>query len=1294
MATRSIGTLTVDMVAKMGGFDEGMSKVDKRMKRTADTIDKHTKRASKALAAMGIVALGASAALIKTQANEAQGYLQTARALNIKIEALSAGTYAAQQFGIQGDKYADTLKDVSDKVGDFLATGAGPMADFFENIAPLVGVTAENFRSLAADDALQLYVTSLEKANVSQNEMTFYLEAIASDASLLIPLFSDGGKEMARFTDEARVMGRVVSQETAEGAEKLNRSLGLMSSAVRGMGNDLLVELNPQIKEFTKLMSDPETIEGIKTLVGGVADLASGMVELFATTSSVTKFIAEEIAADLGGAAIDDLVRLEEKAAEISEVLNASVFENLTSPSYLERFRFFGPNGAFEYWDDDELHAELDNINAAIKAGYAGGEAVADTVADIGKGAKDSAPGVIKLTKELKKSHSVLQDIYDMQNNDFGFAAGTDIFSEDFGDRANEMAVSVNDVGTAYEGLGNISSGVVANLITDWDNASANIGDTFKQMLAGMVSDAATNKIVMQFEANATESATGSSLSSTATSSWWGAIIAAIVVVGNVRNKNEDEKWEKFNAEYRQGTQSTGTLLGSLDEKSHSLNNLIEDLNADSIDVLDVNYAMLSTLVDIRTGLGGIADGFAKTGFGAAGSAAFANIDLGTRAVSEGRRNNINENSIEAARTNFSGIWASEFSDSSFLQGYIDDIDGTFLGIANRVSREVYRVSQEIQDSGIEIFGASLVSIVDGGLLQAQAYTDIKEEKKIFGISTGSNLNTITEGLDEVVLNQLTGVFSDAGLALSLASEQFGIDFGAVVGQLFIEGGRLSLKDLEGDELTAEIESFFSATVDGWAETLLSNTGVLNNFQKVGEGAFETMIRLAAETANFVDAAERLNLNFAASGLDAINQTQGLVSAAGGSDSFNALLGSYSNTFVTDAERFDNVEVSLTEMFASLGFELPKTEAAFVALVEGQEVATAAGQELLISLLQLGDGTRYYIDALDEQSQAEQKIHDEGLTAWRKYIAEQDQLLNSLVNTTTGSLAALRSAIDAEISGLGDANALKLDAINNDFDARIDSANSWLDTQLKSYQRRGDALAESIADLTSLSGVLESAMQSLRVESYEVEQQRFSAARSGIADLLKSVNAGGGLPQADLVSSLTNDLSGGEQFFTSFREYDLAMSHTLSDLAQLDSVAGAKLTDSERLLAQLESSEQNAAKFNARLLSENEIDRAFAVAVQQEQHDAEVALLEDQYTQFEQSVNELHGIGENTLSIDAAINTLQESMAAERAQRAVVETQQFEEMRDALTEISENTAAALRAEASDHYATYGEEAAA
>ena len=103
------------------------------------------------------------------------------------------------QFGISQEKLSDILKDVNDKFGDYMQTGAGPLADFFENIAPKVGLTASAFQELSSDAKLGAYVNALQEANVSQADMTFYMEAIASDSTALVRAFENNSaaiKEM------------------------------------------------------------------------------------------------------------------------------------------------------------------------------------------------------------------------------------------------------------------------------------------------------------------------------------------------------------------------------------------------------------------------------------------------------------------------------------------------------------------------------------------------------------------------------------------------------------------------------------------------------------------------------------------------------------------------------------------------------------------------------------------------------------------------------------------------------------------------------------------------------------------------------------------------------------------------------------------------------------------------------------------------------------------------------------------------------------------------------------------
>ena len=153
---------------------------------------------------------------------EMQNLADVAGAGFVEFQKLAEG---AKTVGIESDKLADIYKDVNDKVGDFLQAGSGPMVDFFENIAPAIGVTADQFKNLSGPQALQLYYDSIEKANLSQQEMTFYMEAIASDTTALIPLLANGGVAFKQFGEEAEEAGRIMELATAQSLASASKSI-------------------------------------------------------------------------------------------------------------------------------------------------------------------------------------------------------------------------------------------------------------------------------------------------------------------------------------------------------------------------------------------------------------------------------------------------------------------------------------------------------------------------------------------------------------------------------------------------------------------------------------------------------------------------------------------------------------------------------------------------------------------------------------------------------------------------------------------------------------------------------------------------------------------------------------------------------------------------------------------------------------------------------------------------------------------------------------------------------------
>jgi len=211
MASRSLGVLTLDLVARTGGFIQGMDRASRSSQRTSQQIQRYSKQIGLALTAASAAAVTGVAALVVSTAAGAKEVQNLARVAGATPQEFQKAAFGAKRFGIEQEKLSDILKDTNDRIGDFIQTGGGPMADFFENIAPKVGVTADQFQRLSGPDALQLYVSSLEKANVSQADMTFYMEALAGDAAALWPLLKNDGKEMKRLGDEAERTGNVFS---------------------------------------------------------------------------------------------------------------------------------------------------------------------------------------------------------------------------------------------------------------------------------------------------------------------------------------------------------------------------------------------------------------------------------------------------------------------------------------------------------------------------------------------------------------------------------------------------------------------------------------------------------------------------------------------------------------------------------------------------------------------------------------------------------------------------------------------------------------------------------------------------------------------------------------------------------------------------------------------------------------------------------------------------------------------------------------------------------------------------
>lgn len=264
MATTSLGRLTLDLVVQTASFSEPLSRAERQARTSSQGIANSLNIAAIAVSALSGAVAGLSVAqlvnfsdqVIQT-GNDIQKFSKLANASVREFQYYAKG---AETAGISLESFADKMKDMQDRIGDFQQTGGGPLADFFTNIAPKVGVTIQQFQKLSGPEALQLFYNSLEKAGASTNDMKFYMEAIISDSSLLIPLLENGGEGFKKWGDAAERAGAIMSDDLVKSLAQARKKLQLMDLQWQGVEARLVNSVVPAIETVIENWDDIKAV--------------------------------------------------------------------------------------------------------------------------------------------------------------------------------------------------------------------------------------------------------------------------------------------------------------------------------------------------------------------------------------------------------------------------------------------------------------------------------------------------------------------------------------------------------------------------------------------------------------------------------------------------------------------------------------------------------------------------------------------------------------------------------------------------------------------------------------------------------------------------------------------------------------------------------------------------------------------------------------------------------------------------------------------------------------------------
>ncbi|HDS4804119.1 TPA: phage tail tape measure protein [Klebsiella pneumoniae subsp. ozaenae] len=331
MAGKSLGTLTIDLVAKVGGFVSGMDKAERASAKWSKQVQDDVAKSSAALAGIGAAAIAAGLAvgasgfqLLKSTSRQIAETDRWAKSLQLSTQELLAWQFAAEKASVSGDQMADIFKDIGDKIGDAVLNKSGEAVDALNAL----GLSAEKLSKVSPDKQLLAIGESLEKISTNA-EKTTILESLGNDLSKLLPLFDNNNQKLKQFIDLAKDYGVAPDPSSIDDLVKVNQLFEDMEAQVAGLKIEIAaglakVDLTPLQGSLDKLhdvLTDPLVLQGISDLVSEVAQLAGWLVKAAAGAGQLAASTGNRFAALSGKIDLTNIDQVNERIEYLQKIL-------------------------------------------------------------------------------------------------------------------------------------------------------------------------------------------------------------------------------------------------------------------------------------------------------------------------------------------------------------------------------------------------------------------------------------------------------------------------------------------------------------------------------------------------------------------------------------------------------------------------------------------------------------------------------------------------------------------------------------------------------------------------------------------------------------------------------------------------------------------------------------------------------------------------------------------------------------------------------------------------------------
>jgi hypothetical protein len=350
MASKSLGTLTLDLVARIGGYTAGLDKAEKEAQKRAKAIENAFDSAAAGVGiAFGAIATAGAAAFaaISQGIEEAAKFQDLAEMTGGSAEGLASMAVAAKTAGVEMDSVAQAsiklTKNLTGVDDESKAAGAALAA---------LGIPLQEFKKLAPEQQIDTLTKAFagfaDGTGKTAVALDLWGKSGAEQLKLMKALAEQGGRNVILTEEQIRQ-----ADDFADKQAKAKAELSLYASA-------LATQALPAITAFTGALTDTvkellgvsnatnvlknntavaDFAEGAVRVLGFIVDAADGVVRAF---QAVGKGIAAQ------AATVDAALHLDLKGAyniakegvkDVQEILDRPLFSTKLNQRIAEQKR-------------------------------------------------------------------------------------------------------------------------------------------------------------------------------------------------------------------------------------------------------------------------------------------------------------------------------------------------------------------------------------------------------------------------------------------------------------------------------------------------------------------------------------------------------------------------------------------------------------------------------------------------------------------------------------------------------------------------------------------------------------------------------------------------------------------------------------------------------------------------------------------------------------------------------------------------------------------------------------------